>query len=97
MNRDNYVVTCLKCKGESRLAVLNGKDVMYKDHTPIIAARLRPDLVWGFQCICGNDSRVAPEERDQLNLLVSGGEHAIDKIAESMKIKHTNKFAMEKQ
>lgn len=70
---------------------------MYKDHTPIIAARLRPDLVWGFECKCGNDSRVAPEEKDQLDLLVSGGDHAIEKIAAGLSVSHTKKFNMEKQ
>ncbi len=91
----NYKVVCMKCKGVSRLAILDGKDVMYKDHTPIISARYRPDMKWGFECQCGNDSRVAPEEKDDLHFLVQGGEHAIEKIAKGLIPKNENKFAME--
>lgn len=68
---------------------------MYKDHVPIISARLRPDGKWGFECQCGNDSRVAPEEKDDLPFLVQGGAHAIAKIAESLRPKNENKFRME--
>lgn len=92
---DNYTITCKSCKGVSRLAILDGKTVMYKDHTPIISARLRPDMKWGFECQCGNDSRVAPEEKDDLNFLVQGGEHSIKRIAQALVPKNENKFKME--
>lgn len=91
----NYKIVCRKCKGVSRLAIMNGKDVLYKDHTPIISARLRPDMKWGFECQCGNDSRVAPEEKEDLNFLVQGGEHSIKRIAASLVPKNENKFLME--
>lgn len=90
-----YIVTCTKCKKSSRLAVINGDNIMYTDHIPIISARLRPDTKWGFECRCGNDSRVAPEEKDNLGFLIQGGEHAIKKIARDLIPKNENKFTME--
>lgn len=95
MDIKNYRVTCLACKGGSRLAIINGTQVNYKDHVPIIAARLRGDLKWGFECMCGNDSRLAIQEKGQVKELVQGGAHAIHKLAESLKIKDELKFTME--
>lgn len=95
MESKDYVITCLNCGGHSRLGILNDRDILYKDHTPIISGRLRPDMVWGWECICGQDSRVAPEEKDQLDVLVQGGAHSIKKIADSLKIRHSLKFKME--
>ena len=92
---ENFKVTCMKCKGVSKLAVLNNKDVLYQDHVPIISSRLRPDLKWGFECQCGNDSRVSPDEKNNLEFLVQGGAHAIEKIAKSLKPKNERKFKME--
>jgi hypothetical protein len=52
---------------------------MYIDHTPIIACRLRPDLKWGFECVCGNDTRLAPEEKGQADMLISGAHPSVVK------------------
>jgi len=90
-----YSVVCEKCKGSDELTITSDNAVFYKEHTPIIAARLRPDMNWGFECICGQDSRVAPEEKDQLNFLVKGGEHSIAQIAKSLTPKNELKFRME--
>lgn len=95
MKSENYVVTCLNCKGQSRLGIINDQQIIYKDHTPIIAGRLRPDLVWGWECTCGQDSRVAPEEKNNLEMIVQGGAHSIKKIADGLKVKHSSKFKME--
>lgn len=95
MDRKTYRVTCLKCKGSSVLHILNGTQVVYKDQMPIIAARLRGDMQWGFECSCGNDSRLAREEKPQIKALVQGGAHAVAKIAASLKTKDVNKFRME--
>lgn len=92
---EKYKVTCQKCGGTDELSITPEKQVFYKEHTPIIAARYRPDLNWGFECTCGQDSRVAPQEKDQIGRLVRGGEHAIDAILKTLTPKNELKFRME--
>lgn len=74
---------------------MNGRDVFYVDHTPIIACRLRGDMNWGFECACGNDSRLAVEEKDDAGLLIQGGEHALERLIDSLKVKDEKKFRMQ--
>lgn len=96
MNKKSYKVTCLKCKKTSRLGIIDNMKVVYTDHIPIIACRLRPDDKWGFECQCGNDNRLARQEKDQVDILVSGGgKQAIKKITDSLKIKDELQFRME--
>lgn len=90
-----FKVTCLECGGESRIRIIDGQKVMYIDHTPIIACRLRGDMRWGFECMCGNDSRLAREEKKDIDILVQGGAHAIKHLADSLKINDEDKFIME--
>lgn len=94
---DKYLVTCEKCGGSDELSITSdNKNVFYKEHTPIISARFRPDLNWGFECTCGQDSRVAPQEKDNLETLVRGGEHAIASIAKALTPKNELKFRIQK-
>lgn len=96
---EKYKVICKSCKGSDILTFADDKGtklVFFTNHEPIIAARYRPDMNWGFECMCGNDSRVAPQEKNALKVLVRGGEHAIEKIAKSLKPKNENKFILEK-
>lgn len=90
----NVEVECLNCHDKSRLRILNDKDIFYIDHVPIIACRLRGDMQWGFECQCGNDSRLAREEKEQAPMLVQGGEHALKKLIKSLKVKDSDKFRM---
>jgi hypothetical protein len=90
-----YLVTCEKCGGHDELTITQDRTVFYKEHTPIISARYRPDMNWGFECVCGQDSRVAPQEKNQLNKLVKGGEHSLEAIANSLTPKNELKFKME--
>jgi hypothetical protein len=95
MTAESYRVRCLFCKGEDVLKITADRQVFYTKHTPIISARFRPTMDWGFECgDCGNDSRIAPEEKDQIETLVKGGEHAIQAIKDSLKITKP-KFSME--
>ena len=96
MKLDEYKVTCTKCGDSDLLKITADNTVFFTKHVPIIAARFRPDLNWGFECQCGQDSRVAPEEVDQVEILVTGGAHAVDAIKESLKIKDNTKFKMER-
>lgn len=96
MDYKSYKVTCEKCGGSDILKVTVDRQVFYKEALPIISARFRPDMKWGFECICGQDSRVAPEEKDQLPMLVkNGSESAIKAIAKALTPKNELKFRME--
>lgn len=100
MTSKKYVVTCLSCKGQSKINVINDTTPIFIDHTPIIAARFRGDLKFGFECMCGNDSRVAREEEGSLPMLVVENDPvrkqmSIAKLTESLNIKDSLKFRME--
>lgn len=96
MTTDNFRVTCEKCGGSDVLKITPDRIVFYTEHTPIISARFRPDMNWGFECMCGQDSRVAPEEKDSLHVLVrNASESAIKAIANSLTPKNNLKFRME--
>lgn len=82
-----YTISCTQCKGSSRVEI-NGEHIKYIDTTPIISARYRRDLKWGFECICGNDTRMAKSEFGDAPTLLKGssGEvmaRVIDKMRES--------------
>jgi hypothetical protein len=96
MTADAYRVTCEKCGGSDVLKITSDRTVFYTEHTPIIAARFRPDMHWGFECLCGQDSRIAPEERDSLDVLIkNASESTIKVIAKSLTAKNELKFRME--
>lgn len=90
-----YKVVCLQCEGASIIKVFGDAQVMYVDHSPIIACRKRPDMKWGFECICGNDSRLAQEEKKDVGLLVQGAEHVVARILKTIDVKPEKKFRME--
>ncbi len=91
-------VTCLNCKGVSRIRFFEdgSNTIMYIDHTPIIACRFRGDLKWGFECMCGNDSRLARQEKDDADLLLqSGDSNALKRLVATLKVSDENKFLVE--
>lgn len=91
-----YKVICESCKGSDTLTISSdNKQVMYDEHLPIISARFRPDLKWGFECTCGQDSRVSPQEINTLDRIVKGGEHSIATIKKSLTKNNELKFRME--
>lgn len=88
-------VTCLGCGGMSRINIVGGSKVVYVDHTPIIACRLRGDMKWGFECMCGNDSRVAPQEKGDVKWLVqASAQGVVERIVEGLRIKDEKKFRL---
>lgn len=96
MNAVNKVVTCLDCNEQSRIKIIDEQQIFYLDHLPIIAARLRPDMKWGFECICGNDTRLAPEEKKDIEMLVAGSdEGVIPRIIEALTSKPELKFRLD--
>lgn len=79
-----YEIKCIKCEGSSKLEIVDSKLVNYIDQTPIISSRKRGDLKWGFECICGNDSRLAVEELGNRNLVKGSGQEVIDAVIDNM-------------
>lgn len=57
-----YSITCKQCNGTAKVTIKDDQFIDYIDTTPIISARKRSDLKWGFECICGNDTRLCKEE-----------------------------------
>lgn len=93
-----YEITCLKCKksdvitiDESRHQILRWDKMLA---TNFLAGRFRKDLQWGFECICGNDNRLAKEEKGEMAELVQGPPQTIKKIADSLKIPDAKQFTM---
>lgn len=96
MEPKTYKVTCESCRGSDVLKITGQNQVFYTEHTPIIAARFRPDMKWGFECMCGQDSRVAPEEKNVLDKLIKNATvDMIKEIAKSLTPKNELKFSME--
>lgn len=96
MDSKTFRVTCQNCRQSDVLKITPDRHVFYTEHTPIIAARFRPDMNWGFECLCGQDSRIAPEEKDQLDKLVKNATvDMIKEIAKSLTPKNELKFRME--
>jgi hypothetical protein len=57
---------------------------------------MRGDMNWGFECVCGNDSRFCQQEKEDIKILVQpASETVIDNIIKSLKIKDELKFRME--
>lgn len=62
--------------------------------TNYLSFRWRPDLKWGFECRCGNDNRLAPQEESDFDKLVQGDTISVQKIADSLKIPDEEQFSM---
>lgn len=81
-----YQVTCLKCK-KSDIVTFADRDVVDyegKFATPFLSFRYRPDNQWGFECKCGNDSRLLKEEMPDFNKLVQGDNPGIANILKNL-------------
>lgn len=97
MKAQKVRVTCLSCNGSALLQIIDDKQVMYIDHTPIISSRFRGDLKIGFECMCGNSSLVCREEKNELDNLVQASDlqykqSVIKNLIQSLKIKDERKF-----
>lgn len=94
-----YKVTCLKCKQSDVLNIDDQNHIVgeteRKLNTNFLTYRWRGDMTWGFQCVCGNDNRLAAQEEDEFDNLVAGDPLTVQKIADSLKIPDSKQFAME--
>lgn len=93
-----YKVTCLECKESDVLSIDEvGHRVIDYDNkltTTFRSFRWRPDLKWGFECMCGNENRLAPQEAGDFDKLVKGDELSVKKIAANLLIPDEKQFEM---
>lgn len=103
---ESFKITCLNCGGSNKVKISNYKDNkiinLNDDHKRnpdkifIISGRYRPDMEFGWECVCGQYSLVAPQERhDIVSLAGNGGKSALQKIKSSLKRPSEEKFRME--
>lgn len=94
-----YKVTCLICKQDDTLTIEEDAhqvlDYVKKMLTPFLSFRWRGDLKWGFLCVCGNDSRLAYEEKGDFDKLVMGDPITMDIMLKRLSIPAEKKFKME--
>jgi len=95
-----YKVTCLKCK-KSDVAIIdeNSKSLIGFEKsmaTNFLSIRWRQDQSWGFECECGNDSRISKQEEKFMHQLVDPRtpKVGIEAIKASLKIEDSKKFTM---
>lgn len=62
-----YLIQCKICKGKSKLKISPDQRVEYIDQIPIISSRYRKDMRWGFECLCGNDTRLCEMEFNEVD------------------------------
>lgn len=93
-----YKVTCLQCEKSDVIVVDESRhqviDYEGKMNTNFRTFRWRGDLQWGFECICGNDNRLAPNESKDFDKLVKGDPESLKKIAASLLIDDKKQFEM---
>lgn len=99
MHSNKYKVTCLVC-GNSDVLTIEDVNHLILDfgkqaNTNLLAGRWRKDLQWGWQCVCGNDNRLALAEKDEFENLVQGDPISVERIARSLQIADKKQFAME--
>lgn len=100
MKNEKYEITCNKCKKSSKVQIVNDTQVMYIDHTPIIASRLRSEggsMKWGFECMCGNDSRMSKDEVGEIDMLLQNASDMMkSKMVKNSKADSGTRFKMER-
>jgi len=99
MNTKTYRVTCLKCKQTESLLIDESThqvlDFGRKAETNVLSVRWRGDLQYGFECLCGNDNRLALSEKTDFQKLVQGDQMSVKKIADSLNIPDKKQFSLE--
>lgn len=63
------IIHCLECDKDVAKVEFRDGVIMYRGLMGLLSARLRFDGNWGFQCSCGNDSRLAQTEKGLITSL----------------------------
>lgn len=94
-----FKVTCKECKRNDVVTIDEDRHTIMlfekQIRTPLLSGRFRKDLNWGWECVCGNYSLLAEEEKADFNNLVSGSPQRIADIAQMLKKPVANRFSME--
>jgi hypothetical protein len=90
-----YKVTCQSCKLAARIKIDERNMVFYIDQSPLLASRYRLDEKWGFECKCGNDSRLCVDELGEFTNLVQGAGVTLAKLKKSIIKGNEARFTME--
>lgn len=100
MDKTSYRLTCLNCKQSDVLTISDSNHLILDFergvNTPFLSGRWRGDQAWGWECVCGNDNRIASVEKGDFDRLVVGSPGAIKKLAATLKIPDAKQFKLEK-
>lgn len=87
-HQDEKRIYCQSCKKEIGIVDLSGSKPRYIKESGIMSARQRFDGEWGFECVCGNDSRIAEQEKGIITSSIPTKED-MNKIFNNIKKKPT--------
>lgn len=92
----SYILTCLNCQQSDTITIDDDNKILFKrgESTNFLSGRYRQDMQWGFECKCGNDSRISKSEESYFDKLVSGAPMGIEAVRRSLKTDDSKKFAM---
>jgi hypothetical protein len=77
-------IYCKQCKKDIGEIEINNGIVSYKKINGILASRFRMDGNWGFECSCGNDSRLCEAEKGKIGATPPADE-TLKEITEDLK------------
>lgn len=91
-----YKITCLKCKkSDDAMIYKDGRiDFAGGAKTNFLSARFRGDANWGFECVCGNDTRLAKEELGDFEKLAYGTPMGLDILKDKLVKRKRETFTM---
>ena len=89
-----YLVKCKKCKKENVITI-NDNKVEYPENNTLLSARFRADMQWGFECLCGNDTRLCKQELEVTNVQVKGSsKEVVEAVIDNLKATPDDSFIM---
>lgn len=92
-----YRVTCLGCKKSDTVMITQQNAVIFEGgvNTHLLSARMRADGKWGFECLCGADTRLCREEIPDFDKLVYGSAMKIIELKNMLSRPQREQFRME--
>lgn len=92
-----YKITCKKCKQEAVVEIDDHKHLITRwvKFVPIISGRYRLDMQWGWECTCGNDTRLSAQEKKTIKNPVSPDPKDIMTVTKNLQIVPDTRFKME--
>lgn len=93
-----YKVVCQNCNSDAAIEVDDSNKLIrnWLKSVPIVSARYRLDHQWGFECLCGNDTRLSEQEKRTIKNPVTPDPADLQQIINNLEIDNELRFAMEK-